>query len=37
MSQIYKVQLLLMSPLVVVSFILLAPIYVAYRLVSNLT
>jgi len=36
MSQFYKVQLIIMSPLVVVSFILLAPIYGIYRLISNL-
>ena len=37
MSQIYKVQLVIMSPLVLVSFILLTPIYGVYKLVTTLT
>lgn len=36
MSQIYKVQLVIMSPFILASFILLAPFYGAYKLISTL-
>lgn len=35
MYQIYKIQLLIMSPLVVASFILLAPFYLINKLFSK--